>query len=66
MAGWIGVGEKWEVKDRGIGEWGFVIGLLIVRVVYISRNVTRAFFNHQGHEGHKDEALDWLPSLCSW
>ena len=32
-----------EVKDRGMREWGFGIGLLIVRVVCISRNVTRAF-----------------------
>ena len=48
MAGRIGGGEKWEVKDGGMGGWGFVIGLFIVRVVYISRNVTRAVFNHQG------------------
>ena len=65
MAGRIGAGEKWEVKDGGSGGWGFGIGLLTVHVVYTSRKVTRAFFNHEGHEGHKDEALDLLPSLCS-
>ena len=54
------------VKNEDMGGWGFVIGLLIVRVVYSSRNVTRTFFNHEGHQGHKDEALDWLSSLCSF
>ena len=48
MVGRIGAGKTLEVKDGGMGGWEFVIGLRIVRVVYISRNVTRAFFNHEG------------------
>ena len=65
MAGRIAADETWEVKDGGMGGWGFVIGLLAVHVVYTSQIATRIFFNHQGHEGHKDEAMDLLPSLCS-
>ena len=66
MAGRIGVGEKWEVKDGVMGGWGFGIGSLTVHLVYTSQIATRTFFNHEGHEGHKDEALDCLSSLCSW
>ena len=42
MAGRIGAGEKWEVKDGGMGGW-VVIGLLAVHGVYTSGIVTRAF-----------------------
>ena len=43
MAGRIGAGEKWEVKDGGMSGLGVVIGLLAVYVVSLLK-LLRGFF----------------------
>ena len=61
MAGRIGAGEKWEVKDRGMGGWGFVIGLLAVHGVDTSGIVTRAFLTTKGTKDTKTR--HWIVCL---
>ena len=61
VAGRIGAGKKWEVINRGIGGWRFVIGLLAVHVIYASRIVTRIFLTTKGTTDTKTRHwMGWL------
>ena len=66
MAGRIGAGEKWEVKDRGIGGLWVVMGFIDGSgELHFSKSYEGISFNHEGHQGHKDEESGSLLSLCS-